>query len=129
MNKDLNPVGWFEIYVSDLDRAKAFYEAVLDVKLEQLPLPAEGPLVEMWSFPMLDNTQGACGAICKMDGVDPGTGGTMIYFSCEDCAADQARVEGAGGQVVRPKFSIGEYGFISIVIDTEGNTIGLHSPN
>ena len=51
----------------------------------------------------------------------------MIYFSCDDCAIEEGRVEKCGGQVERKKMSIGEYGFISLVIDTEGNKIGLHS--
>jgi hypothetical protein len=62
-----------------------------------------------------------------MDGVSPGGGGTMIYFGCDDCAVEAGRVEAAGGRVERPKFPIGEYGHIAIVVDTEGNVVGLHS--
>jgi predicted enzyme related to lactoylglutathione lyase len=57
----------------------------------------------------------------------PGTGGTLVYFACEDCANEASRVVDAGGQVLQQKFQIGEHGFCSIVMDTEGNTIGLHS--
>jgi uncharacterized protein len=57
----------------------------------------------------------------------PGPGGSMVYLSCNDCAVEAARVAAAGGSVVRPKFSIGEHGSVSIVTDTEGNMIGLHS--
>jgi hypothetical protein len=57
----------------------------------------------------------------------PGDGGTLVYFSCADCATEAARVAGAGGVVCQPKMGIGEYGHIAIVQDTEGNTIGLHS--
>ncbi|SHH30819.1 VOC family protein [Ferrimonas marina] len=121
-----NPVGWFEIYVSDLDRAKAFYQAVFDVTLNELnPAGGDGP--EMWSFPWEDNAPGAPGAICRMDGVAPGGNSTLVYFGCEDCQVQQDRVEGAGGKVLRPKMSIGEYGFITIAMDPDGNTIGLHS--
>jgi len=131
MKTEMNPVGWFEIYTSDLGRAKAFYEATFELTLEKLPAPeVEGvPPVEMFAFPsdMEKMLPGACGAICKMDGVEPGAGGTLVYFSCEDCAETAKRAELAGGSVVAPKFSIGQYGFISMVIDTEGNTIGLHS--
>ncbi len=131
MNKERNPVGWFEIYVSDMERAKSFYEAMLDVKLEDLPSPDSS--VQMTAFPMRASDDcagelpGACGALAKMDGCSPGGGGTLVYFSCIDCADDEARVVQAGGQVVKSKFPIGEYGFISLVIDTEGNMIGLHS--
>ena len=118
-----NAVGWFEIYVNDMARAKAFYETVLDTKLELLT--ADG--LEMWSFPMNMEGTGAPGALCKMDGCGPGPGGTLIYFNCEDCAVEEARAAANGGSVYKSKFSIGQYGFIAIVADTEGNTIGLHS--
>ena len=85
----------------------------------------------MLAFPMPDESAadrpGACGALVKMEGVAPGGGGTLVYFSCEDCAVEESRVAPAGGHVVRPKFPIGPYGFIALVSDTEGNMIGLHS--
>ena len=56
-----------------------------------------------------------------------GGNSTIVYFSCADCAVEAARVAAHGGQVMREKFSIGEYGFIALVVDTEGNMIGLHS--
>ncbi len=118
-----NPVGWFEIYVQDMARARAFYEAVLDGKLERLPSP-EG---EMWSFPMQPTASGAGGALVKMAGFPSGGNSTLVYFVCDDCAVEEGRVQRSGGRVERPKMSIGEYGFISLVVDTEGNMIGLHS--
>ena len=131
MNTQRNPVGWFEIYVADMPRAKAFYEGVLQIKLEPLPTPSteDGPSIEMWMFPgaMAQESPGCSGALCKMEGCAPGGGGTLIYFSCEDCAVEAGRVESNGGAIYKDKFSIGEYGFIAIVADTEGNSIGLHS--
>lgn len=62
-----------------------------------------------------------------MHGCAAGGGGTLIYFSCEDCAVETARVTANGGRVLRDKFAIGEYGFIAIICDSEGNTVGLHS--
>ncbi len=123
-----NSVGWFEIYVDDLERAKSFYEKVFQVSLSLLPMPAGSGDMQMLSFPM-DNMEapGAPGALVKMDGFGPSAGGTLVYFSCEDCATEESRVAEAGGEVVKPKESIGEYGFISLVKDTEGNMIGLHS--
>ena len=56
-----------------------------------------------------------------------GGGGTIIYFGCEDCAVEAEKAARAGGQIHKPKMSIGQYGFISLVTDTEGNMIGLHS--
>jgi predicted enzyme related to lactoylglutathione lyase len=120
-----NPVGWFEIYVKDMNRAKAFYERVLNVSLTGLP--SDLPDIQMLVFPMTDDAPGCPGALAKMDGFEPGGGGVLVYFSCNDCSVECSRVAPAGGSVVKPKFAIGEYGFISLVVDTEGNMIGLHS--
>jgi len=127
MNIPSNPVCWFEIYVQDIPRAKAFYEAVFRATLS--PLAAPTPDLEMWTFSMkgCEEERGCSGSICKMKGKDSGGGGTIIYFACEDCAEEEARVVPAGGQVHLPKMSIGEYGFISLVLDPDGNMIGLYS--
>lgn len=118
-----NPVGWFEIYVQDMARAKAFYESVLGVQLQRLG----GLDLEMWAFPMQDGVPGASGALVKMDAIASGGNSIMVYFSCADCAVEAARALAAGGLVFREKFSIGPYGFVALVADTEGNMIGLHS--
>lgn len=118
-----NNVGWFEIYVDDMERARKFYEAVIGVKLEKL----DSPGIEMWNFPMDMEAPGSPGALVHMDGFPAGGNSTLVYFSCEDCADEQSRVMAAGGRVEKEKFSIGPYGFISLVYDTEGNMIGLHS--
>lgn len=118
-----NPVGWFEIYVQDMARAKAFYEVVFQTKLDQL----KNPDMEMWGFPAAMDKWGAGGALVKRDGVASGCNSTVVYFSCEDCATEEKRVASAGGKVHVEKMSIGEYGFISLVVDTEDNLFGLHS--
>jgi uncharacterized protein len=121
-----NPVVWFEIYVKDMKRAKAFYETVLGVKLEKLPDPGPG-IEEMMTFPMQRDGSGATGALAKMAGGPANGNSVIIYFKCDDCAVESKRAGANGGKVMKEKFSIGKYGFISLVIDTEGNTIGLHS--
>jgi hypothetical protein len=118
-----NPVVWFEIYVQDIGRAKKFYESVFQLKLEKLNTPG----LEIWAFPADTNRWGAGGALVKMDGIASGGNSTLVYFSCEDCSIEESRVTKFGGGVDRNKFSIGEYGFISLVVDTEGNMFGLHS--
>lgn len=118
-----NPVIWFEIYVQDMVRAKAFYESVFQRTLERLNTPD----LEMWSFPMQNDQLGASGALVQMKGLPSGGNSTLVYFSCADCAVEVERVRAAGGGIEREKFSIGEYGFIALVVDTEGNMIGLHS--
>jgi uncharacterized protein len=121
-----NPVVWFEIYVKDMQRAKKFYESVFKAKLEKLPTPGPG-LGEMFTFPMEMNVSGAAGALVKMDGGPSGGNSVIVYFHCEDCAIETRKVPAAGGKIMKEKFSIGEHGFISLVHDTEGNVIGLHS--
>ena len=121
----MNPVCWFEIYVQDMDRATSFYQTVLATNLSKLDSPT--PDVEMMAFPMEMNVGGASGALVKMDGIEPGGGGTMVYFDCDDCAQEESRIEAAGGKVEKSKMSIGEYGNMVLAIDTEGNLFGLHS--
>jgi len=118
-----NPVNWFEIYVQDMARARSFYEGVFSVGLSKL----EGPEVEMWTFPMSMERPGASGALVRMPGLPSGGNSILVYFSCEDCAVEEARIESNGGRVEKPKMSIGPYGFITLALDTEGNMFGLHS--
>ena len=118
-----NPIGWFEIYVQDMPRARTFYESVLATRLERL----EGPDIEMWTFPMHPGQPGAAGALVRMQGFPSGGNSTLVYFTCADCATEAARASGNGGAIVKDKFSIGPHGFIALVTDTEGNMIGLHS--
>jgi predicted enzyme related to lactoylglutathione lyase len=118
-----NPVGWFEIYVQDIARAKAFYEKTFQVTLSRL----ESPGVELWAFPMEHEAAGCPGALVKMAGKDSGVGGTIVYFTCADCAVEAERAARNGGKIQRPKFAIGQYGFIALILDPEGNMIGLHS--
>lgn len=118
-----NPVNWFELYVQDMPRARAFYEAVLEVTLQ----PLEMPDIEMLGFPMDEEGYGASGTLIRVPGVPSGGTGTMVYFRCDDCAVEESRVEAAGGTVERPKMSIGDYGFVSVIKDPDGNVVGLHS--
>ncbi len=118
-----NPIGWFEIYVQDILRAKQFYEAVFSVKLEELKMPD----MEMYTFSMSQESYGASGAIVKMADCPSGGNSTVVYFSCDDCAVEEKRVAENNGKIIKEKFSIGDYGFISLVTDTDGNMIGLHS--
>lgn len=117
-----NPIVWLEIYVQDMARAKRFYESVFQVNLEEL----ESPDSEMWVFPMEMNKVGASGALVKMEGVQSGGSGTIPYFHCDEVAVEESRVVKSGGKVFKPKMSIGQYGSMALVVDTEGNMIGLH---
>jgi predicted enzyme related to lactoylglutathione lyase len=121
-----NPVTWFEIYVKDMERAKAFYEKTLGIKLQKLETPAKD-ITEMWSFPMGQDSYGSTGALVKMADGPTGVGGTMVYFECQDCAVEARRVRENGGKIMKDKFAIGPHGFIALGSDSEGNMIGLHS--
>jgi predicted enzyme related to lactoylglutathione lyase len=100
---------------------------MLGLALTKLDAPPGGAPMEMWAFPMEEAGTGAAGALVRMQGLPSGGGGTMVYFSCDDCAVEASRVADVGGSVHMPKFSIGPYGYIALVIDTEGNMVGLHS--
>ncbi len=117
-----NPVRWFEIYVQDMPRAKKFYETVFERKLEKLDTD-----LEIWAFGAEMNQMGTGGALVKMPGFSSGGNSTLVYFACKDCAVEAARVVKAGGRIEKPKFSIGQYGFIALGYDTEGNMFGMHS--
>lgn len=118
-----NPVVWFEIHVTDMARAKAFYEAVFGFEFSEI----DSPGMEMWAFPMLPERPGASGALVRMPGFPMGGNNILVYFSCVDCAVEAAKAAGSGGKVQKEKMSIGQHGYIALVIDTEGNMIGLHS--
>src|ERR1700742_2645190 len=99
MNTNRNVVGWFEIYVQDMERAKAFYQKTFETKLEQLPTSG----VELWAFPMRHEGPGCAGALVKMAGKDSGVGGTIIYFPVPDCATVGDRAAANGGRIQTPK--------------------------
>jgi len=119
-----NPVGWFEIYVSDLSRAKAFYEFVFQRSL--LPMPTDGSF-DAFMFHGEVVGSGAAGAIIHHPMRKPSTEGALVYFSCDDCNDQISRAKTQGGTVHKEKHRIGEAGFIAIIGDSEGNAIGLHS--
>ncbi|WP_256007447.1 VOC family protein [Pedobacter deserti] len=129
-----NPFVWTEISVSDLARAKKFYETVLQVQLSDLPVPesmqaepGSDDYFEMVAFPGDMMGPGCSGTLVRSGMNRPGPGGTMVYFHSEDCDIETGRVEAAGGKVIAGKMSLGEYGFCSICEDSEGNPIGFHS--
>ena len=120
-----NAVGWFDIFVDDLDRATRFYETVLGASLAPMADPTGES--QMMSFPADMSVYGAGGALTKAAHGRPGPGGTIVYFMAEDCAIPEARVAAAGGQILRPKFSIGEFGWVTLCQDSEGNHFGINS--
>jgi predicted enzyme related to lactoylglutathione lyase len=118
-----NPIAWFEIYVDDIARARAFYEGVLGVSLTRLQTPGD----EMWAFPSDQQSYGASGCLVQQAGLQDGPANTRVYFSCADCAVEAARATRYGGRVAQEKTSIGPYGHYALLRDPAGNVIGLHS--
>ena len=119
-------VGWFEIPVTDMQRAKTFYESVFEVSIQVHQM---GEL-EMGWFPMAEGKKGAAGSLVKHPDfyIPTATAGVVVYFTCVDVAASLARVTRSGGTVVQPKKQIGEgYGYMGLFLDSEGNRVALHS--
>lgn len=123
MGAKANPVGWFEIPVTDMARARAFYEYVLGLELEEHEL---GPLRMAW-FPMDDKVAGAAGSLVQNEAYRPSTEGVLVYFTAPDIDAAVSRAKEKGGRVIAEKFSVGEWGFVALIQDSEGNRVGLHS--
>ena len=119
----LNPVIWFEIPVENMERSKAFYEAVFGQKLTLLEM---GPR-QMAMFSMEMGIPGIGGALVKEEHFVPSYAGTIVYFSVDDITGTLTKVAANKGKELIPKTSIGEYGFCAYFEDSEGNRIGLHT--
>ena len=119
-----NTVVWFEIPVKDLQRAMNFYSKVMGIKMAPMEM---GPL-KMAFFPYEQGTNAVSGALVESKEYTPSTKGTLVYLNGgNDLSTQLKRVKGAGGKVVKEKMSIGEYGFMAVFEDTEGNRVALHS--
>lgn len=119
-----NMVVWFEIPVSDMDRAKAFYETVFDLEINVVDF---GGLLMGW-FPSHGEAHGATGTLIKQESYIPSKEGTLVYFHSDDVQNELSRVEAAGGTIYQSKTQISpEHGYMGVFIDTEGNRVALHS--
>ena len=122
-----NAISWFEIPSTDLDRAAKFYETILGISM----IPMDMPNIKMRMFPLDDMMTGIGGAIVDSGGfhTPSATDGPLIYLNGNpDVQNVLDKVEAAGGQIAVPKTEISpEYGNMAVIIDTEGNRIGLHS--
>ena len=117
-------VGWFEIPVNDMDRAKAFYETVFKIDIQVVDF---GGLLMGW-FPDRGEVPGAQGTLIKQESYVPSQEGTLVYFISENVQHELDRVEAAGGTVYQTKTQISpEHGYMAVFLDSEGNRIALHS--
>jgi len=118
-----NTIVWADIPVLDMDRARAFYGAVLQAEVVLVP--------GMEDVALLPGEDGAVSAdLAKGENMKPGTDGCTIYLdSGGDPEGMIARAVAAGGTVAMPVTDMGEMvGFIGFFIDSEGNKIGVHAP-
>ncbi|NJB70004.1 hypothetical protein GGR42_000466 [Saonia flava] len=119
-----NAINWFEIPVTNYERAKKFYSTVLKTEITDAPMP--GVKYGVFKYDM----EGVGGGLIEGDGRQPQKDGVLLYMpGGNDLSIPLARVEAAGGTILIPKTSIGENGFMAQLIDTEGNKIALHSMN
>lgn len=119
-----NVIGWFEIPVTDMERAVKFYSAVFGYeKMDQMNLGG----FDMAIFPMQKGD--VSGALCKGEFYKPSSDGVVIYFLADpDLNVALSKVESAGGKVLMPKKLIAEdIGYMALFNDSEGNRIALHS--
>ncbi|MNJ91222.1 Glyoxalase-like domain protein [compost metagenome] len=119
----MNPVGWFEIPVKDMNRAMSFYQKSLNLEMSMQEMDG----VKMAMFPMEEKSAGAAGSLVKSSESKPSHDGSLVYFSVESIEQTLERVRSNGGKVLKPKESIGKYGFIASFEDPEGNRVALHS--
>src|SRR5882672_4359682 len=118
-----NPIIWVEIPVNDMERAKTFYGKAFGLTYQMVGMYG----YKLALFPMDDKRVGTGGALVYGDSYKPSYEGAMIYFATKDIEASLKKVTQSGGQVIQPKKSIGEYGFVAYFQDSEGNRIALHS--
>ncbi|HEY6504705.1 MAG TPA: VOC family protein [Chitinophagaceae bacterium] len=120
-------ISWFEIPATDLARATKFYETILGVTL----IPLDIANIKMRMFPVEDQVNDIGGAVVDSGGFHKPsvTDGPLIYLNGNpDVQKVLDKVEKAGGKIMVPKTEISpEHGFMAVIIDTEGNRIGLHS--
>lgn len=120
-----NAINWFEIPAKNFERAKLFYETVLDTKMETMTMEEMG--MTMAFFPA-DWENGVGGGIAFGPGFEPSQTGTLVYLNGgDDLSIPLSRVESAGGKDILPKTSIGPNGFMMQFIDSEGNKVAFHS--
>lgn len=124
MSNISNPVVYFEIPVNDFDRAVTFYTKVFEIAFEIEEIDG----YQMALFPTRDQMPGISGALAKGDIYIPTKDGTLIYFRTEDIDGTLERATQYGGNILYPKTSNGDLGFVAEIADSEGNRIGLHMP-
>lgn len=128
IDKEVNIITWFEIPVSDIDRAQTFYQTILDIEMVKRADGSDEAVFFPYDPNVVQATSGrVTGVLSKSEGNTPSASGTMVYINASpSIQAVLNRVEQAGGKIIAPKIQI-PAGFIAIIIDSEGNSVGLHA--
>ncbi len=127
MDASVNTLNWFEVPVTDFERAKKFYETIFGIELQVMDFQG----FKMGMFPSTPGDGKLSGAIVQGEWYKPSMDGTLVYFNGNpDLQVALDKIEKAGGKVLQPKTQITpEYGYMAIFSDTEGNRVALHSEN
>lgn len=119
----MNPVSYFEIPVTDLDRAVDFYTVVFGHGFERMNIDGS----DMALFPNAEGAGGISGALAKGESYVPGMAGARVYFTVADIPATLARAVAAGGRVLYPETAVGNIASVAEIQDSEGNCIALYA--
>ena len=127
MTSKENAINWFEISVSDISRAKKFYETIFGIQMEQQSMMG----MEMAIFPYEPTSGKASGCLCQSPMHKASGDGVKLYLNGNpDLSTALSKVEAAGGKIAMPKTKISDdIGFMAFIVDTEGNAVALHSQN
>ncbi len=117
-----NPVNWFEIPVTDIARAKTFYESAFGAEFTDMDM---GP-VKMAMFPAEIGASGATGTLIQPEGYVPSHAGTVVYIHVPQIDAALTKIGDAGGKTLMPRIGVGMHGFVAQFEDSEGNRVALH---
>lgn len=116
-------INWFEIPSADFERAVTFYNTILDTTLHKELFNGRPNAIFQTGEDQIS------GAIVQNNIMQPSSSGAIVYLNADNQIEQiLQRIEPAGGQIVLPRTSIGDPGWIALFIDSEGNQVGLHSP-
>ena len=127
MNETTNSLNWFEIPVTDLQRAKHFYQVIFSIHMNEMEMMG----LQMAFFPMTNGNGKASGALIQNENYKPSLEGTLVYLNANPSLDSVLeKIEPMGGKILRPKTQITpEVGYMALFLDTEGNRVALHSQN
>lgn len=125
MDKTTNSLNWFEIPVTDIQRAKHFYQVAFGIHMEEMEMMG----MRMASFPAENGNGKASGALVQSENHVPSMEGTLVYLNANpDMELVLERIQDQGGRILMPKTAISpEIGYMAFFMDTEGNKVALHS--